>query len=198
MKKNIKIPAWLQQTRQQFSGHQKSFALYFVILVVCLLMFPVIKINYLDSTQVDTFKLFHGYMWKTASIISLTLVFLATYNFSTQARHFLNRILGMKSSTYLVNVWGLLIILISLFSVGDTITLLKQTFSSRVWTAPGFLILWVIIILWIVRNLMLARIEHKKTGTSKEVTIHQQKDASWIEPGFEKAQKEMEGLFGWE
>jgi len=191
------MPKWLKQARQQFSWHQQSFAVYFVILVVCLLMFPVIEINYLDSTQVDRFNLFHGYMWKTASIISLTLVFLAAYNFSTQARHLLNKILGMKSSTYLINVWGLLILLVSLFSVGDTITLLKQTFSSRVWTAPGFLILWVIIILGIVWNLMLARIAHKKTNASKEVTIHKQSDSSWIEPGFEKAQKEMEWLF-WE
>jgi hypothetical protein len=169
---------------------------YFIILILALVFLPVIKINYLNSTQVDTFGLFHAYMWKTWSIIGLTLLFLFGYNFSSKMRHWLNKILWVTSNINLTNIWWLLIILVSLFSVWDTITLLKQSFSSRVWTTSWFLTLWILVIVWIVWNLMAARIEHKKVHTTKEVTIKQETDTSWFEPWFEKAKKEVEGLFG--
>jgi hypothetical protein len=195
MKKKISVPAGVQQQRDKLTAHQKSFSVYVVILFVCFLLLPLVKINYLDSTQVDTFKLFNAYMTKTTVIVVIVLAYLIAYNLSTRRRHGLQKIFGISTSTYLTNVGGLLIILLSLFSIGDTVTLFKQTFSSRVGTTNGFMIIGVLIIIGIVRNIMLARIEHKKASFGKEVTVKKETDTSGHEPGFEQAQKDVEGLF---
>lgn len=195
MKKQL--PPSIQHHLEKLTSYQKAFSVYVLLVLFSFLLFPLIKINYLDSTQVDTFKLFNPYMAKTTIIIVWVLLYLAAYNLSTRWRHRLQKIFGISASTYLTNVWGLLIILLALFSIGDTVTLLKQTFSSRVSTTSGFIIIGLLIVIGIVRNIMLTRIEHKKATFSKEVTIKKETDDSWREPRFEKAQKEVNGLF-WE
>ena len=137
-------------------------------------------------------------MAKSAVIITLTLVFLLLNNISTGFKHWLHKIFGFNSSTYLTNVWGLILILIALLSIGDTVTLFKQNFSSRVSTTSRYLLIGIVVVLWLAWSLMIARIEHKKLSKSKDVHINHEEDDERYEPGFEQAKKEFDGLFGQE
>ena len=193
---HIKVPSSIGNMRQKFDAYQKMFLIYFVILLLLFVTVPLIHISYLWSTQVDTFGLLNAYMSKSAILILLIILFLIAYNSSVQRRYTLHKTFWFTHNSYLTNVVGLLIIFASLLSIGDTITLIKQNMSTRVSTGSGFLIIWIYVVLWLMISIMIARIEHKRSTKTTEVKVKTEIDDTHLEPRFEQAKKEVDGLFG--
>ena len=192
----IKVPSSLGDMRRRFNTYQKMFLIYFILLLLLFVIFPVVEISYLGSTQVDTFGIFHAYMGKTAFLITLIIIFLIVYNSSTKRRYKLHKIFWFTHNSYLTNIGGLFMIFIALLSIGDTVTLIKQNMSPRVSTASGFLIIGIYIIIWLMISIMIARIEHKKSTKTTEVNVKTEIDETHLEPRFQQAKKEVDGLFG--
>ena len=193
---HIKVPSSVGTMRGKFNAYQKMFLIYFVILLLLLIFVPLIELSYLGSTQVDTFGIFNTYMSKSAVLISLIILFLIVYNSSPQRRYKLHQIFGFTHNSHLTNIVGLLMILISLFSIGDAVTLIKQNMSPRVSTTSGFLVIGIYIIIGLAISIMIARIEHKRSTKTTEVNVKTETDTTHLEPRFEQAKKEVDGLFG--
>lgn len=192
----IQLPPVVSNLRSSFSSYQKLFFVYFVVLLLLFLFLPLVKINAIGSTKIETFGLFSQYMTKSAIIISLIILFLLAYNSSKKRRYKFHTIFGFAHNSYLSNIWWLLIILVALFSIGDTITLLKQNMTPGIATSSGFLIIGIYVIIGLILSIMIARIEHKRSTKSTEVNVKSETDDSKLEPRFEQAHKEVEGLFG--
>lgn len=132
--KKVPLPTAILTLWNHFTAYQKSFLVYFSILFVLLLTIPFIKISYLNSTQVDTFGLLNTYFSKTAIIMLLTTVFMIIYIISPKFKHWLHKIFGFTGNEHLTIPVGLLVMLVALFSMGDTVTLIKQHMSPRIST----------------------------------------------------------------
>lgn len=199
MKKTLsqmKVPSSIGNMRNRFNAYQKLFLVYFIILLLLFIVFPLVKIEYLGSTQVDTFGIFNTYMSKSAALITLIILFLILYNSNIKRRYKLHKIFWFTHNSYLTNIGGLFMIFIALLSAGDTVTLIKQNMSPRVSTTSGFLIIGIYIVIGLMISIMIARIEHKRSTKTTEVNVKTAIDDTHLEPRFEQAKKEVDGLFG--
>ncbi len=191
-----KVTAQVGQKWQRYTVREKAFIIYLLALLILLLLFPVISIDQLNATTSETFTVFNTYMAKTAFLLLVTIGSMIAWNTSFKFKKFIHKLFGFTANDMLVNTFLLFVVLMSIFSIGDTATLLKQNFSVRISTTTGFLIIGVYVVLWIARTVVSARVQWKKQSKSQAVTVKQESDHTHHERGFDQAKKEYEGLFG--
>lgn len=121
--------------------------------------------------------------------------FLLAWNASPRWRQKINQLVGFKDNEGLVNAGALLGILLALLAVGDTLTLLQQTFSFRIQSTRGLSVLQLYVLAGLIWNLLLARYEHNQKRSSHEVTIAHEHDER-TKDAFKHVEKEFGALFG--
>jgi len=180
---------------QRYSWNEKASIIYVLWILLLFLLAPLVKIEQLNSTTTDFFKIFNASMVKTYMLILVCCGFLIGWNISYRWKQRLHRTFGYNSSQTITNAVVLFIILSVLFVMGDTISLLNDNFSFRIWATGWFLFIGIYLILWIARQLAVARINWKKQITSDSITIKQEVDDSKKERDFKQMEKEFQGLF---
>ena len=68
--------------------------------------------------------------------------------------------------------------------------------NSKVSTTHGFLFIGIYVIVGLVISIMVTRIEHKKNLKTTEINVKTETDERQLEPRFEQAKEEVNGLFG--
>ena len=180
---------------QRYSGHEKASIVYVLWILLLFLLAPLVQIDQLNSTDVELFKIFNASMIKTYVLVLLCCGFLIGRNVSYRWKQWLHRTFGYNSSQTITNAVVLFIILTVLFVMWDTIGLLNDNFSFRIWATWWFLLIWIYLIWWIARQLAVARIKWKKQIQSDPITIKQEVDDSKKERDFKQMEKEFQGLF---
>ena len=142
-----KVTAHVGQKWQRYNVREKAFIIYLLGLLIILLLFPVLSINQLTTSDVDTYTVFNSYMFKSSLLLLLTIGSMIAWNTSFKFKKMAHQVFGFTANDMLVNTFLLFVVLVSLFGIGDTVTLLKQNFSVRIATTPGFLIIGIYVIL---------------------------------------------------
>ncbi len=129
-----KVTAQVGQKWQRYTVREKAFIIYLLGLLILLLLFPIISINQLQTTDVDTYTIFNRYMAKTWFLLLVTIGSMIAWNTSFKFKKFVHQLFGFTANDMLVNTFLLFVVLMSIFSIGDTAALLKQNFSVRIST----------------------------------------------------------------
>lgn len=193
---NNKVTAQVGQKWQRYTVREKAFIIYLLALLILLMILPVISIKQLNTTSPDTYTVFNSNMTKTRILLLLTIGAMIARNMSFKFKKMIHRLFGFTANDMLVNTFLLFVVLISIFSIGDTAALIRQNFSVSISTTSGFLIIGVFIVLGIAWTIISARVQRKKESKSQSVTVKQESDHTHHERGFDQAKKEFEGLFG--
>lgn len=163
--------AWdLTNKWQRYTVSQKSLLIYSVVLLLLLVTLPIIRIDQLTS-QVDTFTLFNWAMTKTRVLTLFSIGFLFAWNASYKFKKLTHQIFGFAGNDTLVNTTLIFILLMLFFSVGDTVGLIKLNFKYGISTTRWFLFIGFYLIVWLLGTLAMARIHHKKSLKSAEISI---------------------------
>ncbi len=141
-----KVTAQVGQKWQRYTVREKAFIIYLLGLLILLLIFPVISIEQLQSTKADTYTIFNKYMAKTWFLLLLTIGSMIAWNTSFKFKKMAHHLFGFTANDMIVNTFLLFIVLISIFSIGDTATLLRQNFSVSISTTTGFLVIGVYVV----------------------------------------------------
>lgn len=181
--------------RQRYSWHEKASIVYVLGMFIMFLLAPLVKIDQINSTSSEMFGLLNQAMTKTSVIILLCGLFLIWWNSSYRWKQRLHRTFWYNGTTSLTNAVVLFIILLMLFTMGDTVGLIRDNFSPRIWATNRFLIVWIYLIAGIAWQLAVTRINWKKQLKSDTVTIKQEIDESKKERDFQQMEKEFQGLF---
>ncbi len=180
---------------QRYTWHEKASIVYVLLLFVFLIFAPLIRIDQINSTTSQVFTLVNTSMIKTFFIIFCAWVFLIAWNSSYTWKQWLHRTFGYSSNAGITNALVLFLILLMLFTLWDTITLISENFSPRIAATRRFLFLGIYLIAWIARQLAITRIAWKKQTKASDVSIKKEVDVTKKEREFEKIEKEFQGLF---
>ena len=153
---------------------------YLIILLLAIIFLPLLRLDYLNSNQVDTFTLLSGSMYKSGGIMILSTLFLILWTGSMRFKKRIHELFGFTWNDTLVSCAVLFMIVAILFGIWDTVSIIKQNFSYRVATTLRYLIMGLYLVGGIIWNLMLARLSHKKQSNLHDVTytsqVHTQKE----------------------
>lgn len=181
--------------RSRYSKHEQATILYCLVLLCMLIIAPLIKITQLSASGSETYRLYNSFMSQSAILITIAVWFLIARNSSFRWKQTIYKAFGVAMSQTITTAVVLFMILMQLFAISDTVTLLKQSVSSRFGTTSWFLVLGIYLIAGIIWQLVAARLQRKESQPHQEVQLRSEIDESRKERGFEQMEKEFQGLF---
>ncbi|HKL44493.1 MAG TPA: hypothetical protein VJ892_04440 [Candidatus Absconditabacterales bacterium] len=184
MAKSSKLSKKLVKLLHKFNRYNKRekwFVMYLVVLLFCLLFFPIIKVTSLRGTGGYGVRLVSGVYFKTMMIILVSMLILLGWNLSFKFKNILLSYFGGRDNDSLINFLFLFIITTSFFSMTDTINVASGVTSRVVVSGGGKfiqLLLLIGIILTLVSVIKSAKESGKKTKIINMVDDEHQKDSS--------------------
>lgn len=180
---------------QRYSWQEKATIIYVLWILMLFLLTPLVKIDQINTTQSEFFTLFDGAMVKTYVIMLISVLFLIVQNSSYSWKKRLHKTFGYSESPWITNAVVFFLILVILFTMGDTVWLLNENFSTRIGTTSWFLIIGIYLIAWIAWQLAFTRIRRKQQIKSDGITIKESKDDTKKKRDFQQMEKEFQWLF---
>ena len=186
----------INSLRSTYTVRQKGMVVFCIWALILCATLPFLSIGSFDGEASATYTLFStSYLLKTTLLIVLIFAFLLAWNASPWWKQKVHQFVGFKDNDGLMNAWALLAVLVALLAVGDTLTLLQQTFSFRIEWGRGLFVLQLYMLAGLIWNLLLARYEHNQKRSSHEVTISHEHDER-SKDAFKHVEKEFGALFG--
>jgi glucan phosphoethanolaminetransferase (alkaline phosphatase superfamily) len=187
---------------QKVASHWQSYAktdkirlVYIIVLLLALIFLPVLRLDYLNSAQVDTFTFLSGAMYKTAIIMFLSTLFLLFWSVSVRFKKRIHELFGFTWNDTLISCAVLFLLVAILFGMGETVSIIKQNFSYRVSTTIRYLVLWLYLVGGLIAHLIVARLNHKKQSNLHDVTYAQHTHTQKEQAAFHHVKQEFWGLF---
>ncbi len=162
----------LLQKLARYSGAQKWFVLYLVVLWALLLLFPIVSIQDIDWQWGQSFWLLGSTFAKSALIVFIALIIMLWWNVSFKVKNLMIKYFDFKSDDVKINFVCLWFILAVFFSITDTIDA-SFVISPRMGMTFWGWTIQVILIVWFIFNLYLLIKQAKQIGKrTKIVNIH--------------------------
>lgn len=178
-----------------YAKDEKIRLIYLVILLLAIIFLPLLRLDYLNSNQVDTFTFISWSMYKTATIMILSTLFLILWTWSMRFKKRIHEIFGFTGNDTLISCAVLFLLVSILFGMGDIISIIKQNFSYRVSTTLWYLVMWLYLVGGVVAHLVMARLMHKKQSNLHDVTYTSQVHTQKEQAAFHHVKQEFWGLF---
>ncbi|HMT01424.1 MAG TPA: hypothetical protein PKD96_02370 [Candidatus Absconditabacterales bacterium] len=167
----------------RYSPLEKTIIIYSFLLFVFFLFVPIISIqpinganstiiSYLFRIGQDGFG-FNSYFSVSSLIVFGTLLVFIARNISFRFKNFLVTLLGLKNSEYLLNVGLLWILTSTLFTLGETVTLLRNEFTYQISLSYGYFFLCILLVLGLAFSLFHTLKQAKLIKGSTSITIMQ-------------------------
>lgn len=146
-----KFPKLIDKKWKRYSKIEKVFIIYLFILLGLEFVFPVIKIETISYSLINTKFLLTGL------ILIFTLIFIIIWNISFTFKAFIKSIFGFEQNDAILN-FGVLFLHISiLIFIKDMISLLAFSRSADYYTLDyGFYVLALFLVFGLIWNLFLA------------------------------------------
>ncbi len=184
MAKSSKLSKKLVKLLHKFNRYNKRekwFVMYLVVLLFCLLFFPIIKVTSLRGTWWYWVRLVSGVYFKTMMIILVSMLILLWWNLSFKFKNILLSYFWWRDNDSLINFLFLFIITTSFFSMTDTINVASWV-TSRVVVSGWWKFIQLLLLIWIILTLVSviksAKESGKKTKIINMVDDEHQKDSS--------------------
>lgn len=184
MAKSSKLSKKLVKLLHKFNRYNKRekwFVMYLVVLLFCLLFFPIIKVTSLRGTWWYWVRLVSGVYFKTMMIILVSMIILLWWNLSFKFKNILLSYFWWRDNDSLINFLFLFIITTSFFSMTDTINVASWV-TSRVVVSGWWKFIQLLLLIWIILTLVSviksAKESGKKTKIINMVDDEHQKDSS--------------------
>lgn len=184
MAKSSKLSKKLVKLLHKFNRYNKRekwFVMYLVVLLFCLLFFPIIKVTSLRGTWWYWVRLVSGVYFKTMMIILVSMIILLWWNLSFKFKNILLSYFWWRDNDSLINFLFLFIITTSFFSMTDTINVASWV-TSRVVVSGWWKFIQLLLLIWIILTLISviksAKESGKKTKIINMVDDEHQKDSS--------------------
>ncbi len=169
MAKNSKASQKMMKLLHKFnrySKREKWFVIYLLVLLFCLLFFPILKVTSLRGSGGYGVRLFSSSYFKSTLIILVSMIILIGRNISFKFKNLLLSYFGWRDNDSLINFLFLFIITTSFFAITDTIHVASWVTSRVIVSGWGKFIqvlLLIGIILTLVSVIKSAKETWKKT-----------------------------------
>lgn len=190
---------WMQRSKEQ-----QIFLGYICVLILLIFVFPFLRLQELDAVDASSIWFLGSDMLWLQIVVVLSLIKLIWLNTSTKRKKTAYRLIGWNNNEHMDNVMILAFMLIIMLTMSETIWFYSQQISTVVSPTRTVLAVELFLLAWIVRQLMLTRLQWKKTNSkqtgSSTTKIPYDIDASKKENIFSSTShhqdKSLEGLFG--
>lgn len=183
---------------QQFNKYsllEKGFLVYLIILILLLIILPLFQTGSLSTTETTSYGFFNPWMIKTNILTIILLWFLLWWNFSSNFKQTIYRLVWFRSSDTFINFLGLFMLVLTFFGMSDTVSIFTNNFSQRVGTTLMFTILLLYLIAWLILTLVIAYTDTQKTiNPTWDIDVPSQEEKAQ-EAAFRKVEEEFGGLF---
>ncbi len=185
-----KLPNTAVKKWKRYSNIEKWFIGYIFILIASIIALPIINI-YSSTWNLNN----QFYIIDILSITSLfflifILLFLLAWNISFRFKKLIHLLFWFKENEAIVNFWILILITILYIGIWDTISLLKDTYDYNLWIWIWYYITWFILIVWLIRNIILALDLSKDKKKNRIINIIQKEntkqETEWLKSLFDK------------
>mgnify|MGYP000075876840 CR=1 FL=1 len=190
---------WMQRSKEQ-----QIFLWYMCILIVLMFVFPFLRLQELDAVDAKSiWFLGTGMLWLQIVVI-WAIIKLIALNTSTKRKKTAYRLIWWNNNEHMDNVMILIFILLIMLTMSETIWFYSQQISTVVTPTRTVLAVELFLLAGIVWQLMLTRLQWKKTNTkhtgSSATKVPYDVDVSKKEHIFSSTShhqdKSLEGLFG--
>lgn len=124
----------------KYKKNQKIFVTYILLLAFFIVLFPIVRIKWFDSSDSYSVRLISGTYFKTMVIVFLSLFSLLLRNISFNFKNLCINNLWFKNNDNLINFSLLWIMVTSFFSISDTLSITSSFTSTVSMTIRGKLI----------------------------------------------------------
>lgn len=124
----------------KYKKNQKIFVTYILILAFFIILFPVVRMKWFDSSNSYSVRLISGTYFKTMVIVFLSLFGLVARNISFSFKNLCINNLWFKNNDNLINFSLLWIMVTAFFSISDTLSITSSFTSTVSMTIRGKLI----------------------------------------------------------
>lgn len=151
---------------------QKIGIAYCVLIFLCALIFPIIHIQQINSTDVLSIRLIHWDFALLDMLFVTVLVKCAIYLASIQYKSLVLHVTGLKMEWYAVPLICFVLITCIMLSIGTTTLVLKEHVTYMIDLAYGYYILCVLLIvgLWVIAVMMIKHMRTKPQWESLTIT----------------------------
>lgn len=137
----------------RYNKHERWFVVYLLLLLACLVFFPIVKVTSLRGTWWYGVWLMSWAYFKTMLITLISMWVLIGRNLSFKFKNILLGYLGWKDNDSLINFLFLFIITTSFFAITDTINVSSGVTSRVVITWAGKFI-QLLLLIWVIFTLV--------------------------------------------
>ncbi len=182
---------------KHYSTLEKIFLLYTILLIILMIALPIFKTWSLSSTQSISYNFFNMSMIKTNILVVMILGLMIGWNMSSNFRQKIYDLVWFRSSDALVNFVCLFALILMLFGIWDTVWAITSSFSQRLSTTSGYLILLLYLIAWLILTWYIAYTTNSAqtpVQNNERIDVPHEDDIRNTE-AFKKVEQEFEGLF---
>jgi len=180
---------------KNYSMVEKGFLIYSFLLIILLIALPLFQTWSLSSTDSTNYWFFSMGMIKTNILALIVLITMLSWNLSASVRTALGKFAWFRSSDAFVNFFCLFSLILLVFGIWDTVSLIESNFSQRVSTTSSYYIILIYLIIWLIIAGYLAYTasgDIRKQEEKIEVP-HEEDDRQ--NDAFKKVEEEFSGLF---
>jgi len=155
----------------RYTKQQKLFVLYLFVLIFFMIVMPVVRISPADPSMSSRLVfMISGTFGMTALILFLSVIILLAWNTSFRFKNLVTAHFGFKENEYLFN-FAFLWLMISLYiSIGDTISIFRETTSIQV-TNVGYNLILILLLFGLVLTLASVIKQAKTLSGNKIINI---------------------------
>jgi len=152
----------------RYDKREKWFVVYLIVLLFCLLFFPIIKVTSLRGAWWYWVWLVSGVYFKTMMIVFVSMIILLWWNLSFKFKNILLSYFWWRNNDSLINFLFLFIITTSFFAITDTINVAAWV-TSRVVVSGWWKFIQLLLLIWIVLTLVSVIKSAKETGKKTKI-----------------------------
>lgn len=153
---------------------QKITIIYLFVILWLLIFIPIISINNITDDSKNIISLWNASTTKIFTLLLFCIIFLIFRNAFSQFRDRIYIIFGFQATQPFVTFIWLSFILFMLLSVSDVIWLTRQYISTNISMYIWFIIYNSILFFWMIRQLVIARLQWKQKIKYQEISLHKQ------------------------
>lgn len=185
---------WVLNSRKDFSLREKINIIYLIVFAICLVSLPVIYVWSLNSTDVSKYRLFSSQMTRTIALMLVSLLMLLSRNMSKTIKRKVSEMFWFTCNGLFINAILLLLVLVWLFAIWDTVTMLQTQFS-KIQGTIYLSALQIATVAWIILNLIWSFVKEKSRPPRSSNTDIDTIQHKAEEEAFRKIEKEFWWLF---
>ena len=155
-----------------YTKNQKLFTIFLLIFAIALIVCPIAKVTYLESTKPEYFWFIGKTYFKSMIIVLISMLFLLWWNMNTRFKGFVVNFLWFRESEPMLNFIFLWVIASNFLWIMDAIGMVVPALTERasiVWWGRVILLL---LLVWIIISLIeVWKWADKNSQRTKVVTI---------------------------